>query len=290
VDTLPILVFQCLNGIVWGLIFAMIALGLSLTFGLMNLMNVAHGSFYMLGAMGTAVLNVTYQVPFALSVLISTFGVVVIGLLSNQLIFHRLTSSDPLIGLLATAGLLFVLDSGALAVFGSASISVPDPFGETVSIVGIDYPVYRLLVAVVSLLSIGALFLFLRRTKYGLWMRAVPESKELALIAGVEPRTINRLTIVLGSLLAALAGGLVVPIASANFQMGLSILGPLFIVVVVGGAKNLLGTVCVAMLLGIVRGVAATFLSPTEAEILSLVIMLPLLVIRPNGIFGGRNE
>jgi branched-chain amino acid transport system permease protein len=253
-------------------------------------MNVAHGSFYMLGAMGTAVLNVTYQVPFALSVLISTFGVVVIGLLSNQLIFHRLTSSDPLIGLLATAGLLFVLDSGALAVFGSASISVPDPFGETVSIVGIEYPVYRLLVAVVSLLSIGALFLFLRRTKYGLWMRAVPESKELALIAGVEPRTINRLTIVLGSLLAALAGGLVVPIASANFQMGLSILGPLFIVVVVGGAKNLLGTVCVAMLLGIVRGVAATFLTPTEAEILSLVIMLPLLVIRPNGIFGGRNE
>jgi branched-chain amino acid transport system permease protein len=288
-DTVPLLIFQCLNGVVWGLIFAMIVLGLSLTFGLMNLMNVAHGSLYMLGAMLTARFAGIHGMNFALSVVLSVAIVTVVGIVINRLVLDRVVGAEPLIGLLSTAGLLLLIDSFALAFFGSASISVDDPVGSSIGIFGTFYPVYRLIVAAIAIAAIAAVFCFLRYTRLGLWMRAVPQSRDLSLIAGVSPRRVNRTTIILGSSLAALAGGLVTPIASAHFQMGLAIIGTSFIVVVVGGARNLLGAVAVAIGLGVARGIAATFVAPTEAEVISLVALLPLLVIWPNGIFGGRH-
>jgi branched-chain amino acid transport system permease protein len=288
-DTIPLLVFQCLNGVVWGLIFAMIVLGLSLTFGLMNLMNVAHGSFYMLGAMLTATFASVHGMNFIVSVVLSVAIVTFVGIVINHLVLDRVVGAEPLIGLLSTAGLLLVIDSFALAFFGSASISVEDPVSASIEIFGTFYPVYRLVVAAIAIAAIAGVFCFLRFTRQGLWMRAVPESRDLSLIAGVSPRRVNRTTIILGTFLAALAGALVTPIASAQFQMGLTILGTGFIVVVVGGAKNLLGTVTVAIALGVVRGIAATFVAPTDAEVISLVVMLPLLVIWPDGILGGRH-
>jgi branched-chain amino acid transport system permease protein len=255
----------------------------------MNLMNVAHGSFYMLGAMLTATFASGHGINFVLSVLLSVVIVSVLGVVVNRLVLDRLVGSEPLIGLLSTAGLLLLIDSFALAFFGSAAISVEDPISESIEIFGAYYPVYRLVVAGIAIAAIVGLFCFLRFTRQGLWMRAVPESRELALVAGVSPRRVSQTTVILGSFLAALAGALITPISSAHFQMGLTILGTGFIVVVVGGAKNLMGTVVVAIGLGIIRGVAATFVAPTEAEVISLVAMLPLLVIWPNGIFGGRN-
>lgn len=288
-DTVPLLIFECLNGVVWGLIFAMIVLGLSLTFGLMNLMNVAHGSLYMLGAMLTARFVSIHGMNFILSVVLAVAIVTIVGIFINRLVLDRVVGAEPLIGLLATAGLLLLIDSFALALFGSASISVDDPVGSSIEILGTFYPVYRLIVAAIAIVAIAAVFCFLRYTRLGLWMRAVPQSRDLALIAGVSPRRVNRTTIILGSALAALAGALVTPIASAQFQMGLAIVGTSFIVVVVGGARNLLGAVAVAIGLGVARGIAATFVAPTEAEVISLVALLPLLVIWPNGIFGGRH-
>jgi branched-chain amino acid transport system permease protein len=288
-DILPLVIFQCLNGVVWGLIFAMIVLGLSLTFGLMNLMNVAHASFYMLGAMLTASFASVHGLNFALSVVLSVAIVTVVGIAINRLVLDRVVGTEPLIGLLSTAGLLLLIDSFVLAFFGSASISVDDPLGTSIEIFGTFYPIYRIVVALIAIVSIGGVFCFLRFTRQGLWMRAVPQSRNLSLIAGVAPRRVNRTTIVLGSSLAALAGALVTPISSAQFQMGIAIIGTGFIVVVVGGARNLLGTVVVAIGLGVVRGVAAVFVAPTEAEVISLIALLSLLVIWPNGIFGGRH-
>src|SRR3978361_1842534 len=112
-DTVPLLIFQCLNGVVWGLIFAMIVLGLSLTFGLMNLMNVAHGSFYMLGAMLTASFATNHGLNFVLSVFLSVVIVPVFGAIVNRIVLDRLVGSEPLIGLLSTAGLLLLMDSSA---------------------------------------------------------------------------------------------------------------------------------------------------------------------------------
>lgn len=283
-----ILAFQLFNGIVWGLIFALIALGLSLTFGLMNLMNIAHAAFYMLGAVITATL-IQWGLGFWEAVLIATLTVGLIGVVVNQLILVHVADAPPVIGLLATAGLLLLIDSLTLASFGSVPVAVDAPFDAAIPLLGLEYPTYRLLVAGIATLLIVATFLFLRWTPLGLWMRAVPGHRELAVIAGIAPNRINLATVVLGSLLAGMAGGLVTPIAGAHFQMGDAVLAPAFTVIVVGGAGNLWGAVTVAIGLGILRGVVSAFTTPTQAEILSLMILLPLLLLRPNGLFGNKH-
>ncbi len=283
-----ILAFQLFNGIVWGLIFALIALGLSLTFGLMNLMNIAHAAFYMLGAVITATL-IQWGLGFWEAVLIATLTVGLIGVVVNQLVLVHVADAPPVIGLLATAGLLLLIDSLTLASFGSVPVAVDAPFDAAIPLLGLEYPTYRLLVAGIAVLLIVATFLFLRWTPLGLWMRAVPGHRELAVIAGIAPNRINLATVVLGSLLAGMAGGLVTPIAGAHFQMGDAVLAPAFTVIVVGGAGNLWGAVTVAIGLGILRGVVSAFVAPTLAEILSLLILLPLLLLRPNGLFGNKH-
>ena len=278
------LIFQTFNGVVWGLIFALIALGLSLTFGLMNLMNVAHASFYMLGAVLTAQLVTRLGLGFWSGAALATISVGGLGVVVNRLVLARVVDSPPVIGLLATAGLLLVIESSTLATFGAVPVSVDPPVDATFSIFGVDYPGYRLVVASLAVAILIVTFLLLRFTRFGLWMRAAPQQRELALISGVSSGRINTATVIIGSLLAGVAGALVAPIAGAHFQMGSSVLAVAFTVIVVGGAGNLWGAVVIAILLGVVRGVAAAFMTPSEAEILSLVLLLPVLLLRPDGI------
>jgi branched-chain amino acid transport system permease protein len=285
-----ILVFQTFNGVVWGLIFALIALGLSLTFGLMNLMNVSHASFYMLGAVLTAQFVTRLGLGFWTGALLATIAVGVLGIVVNKVILERIAVAPPAIGLLATAGLLLVIDNSTLATFGSVPVSVEPPIDATLPIFGIEYPAYRLLVAGVAVVILTSTFLFLRFTRVGLWMRAVPQQRELASISGISSNRVNMATVILGSLLAGIAGALITPIAGAHFQMGSSVLAVAFTVIVVGGVGNLWGAVVIAILLGIIRGVGSALVTPTQAEILSLVVLLPLLLLWPNGIFAKRRE
>ena len=278
------LIFQTFNGVVWGLIFALIALGLSLTFGLMNLMNVAHASFYMLGAVLTAQFVARLGLGFWSGAALATISIGALGAIINRLVLARVTDSPPVIGLLATAGLLLVIESSTLATFGAVPVSVDPPVDATFSIFGVDYPGYRLVVAGIAVVLLIATFLLLRFTHFGLWMRAAPQQRELALISGVSSDRVNTVTVIVGSLLAGAAGALIVPIAGAHFQMGSSVLAVAFTVIVVGGAGNLWGAVAIAILIGVVRGVAVAFMTPSQAEILSLAMLLPVLLLRPDGI------
>ena len=278
------LIFQTFNGVVWGLIFALIALGLSLTFGLMNLMNVAHASFYMLGGVLTAQFVARLGLGFWSGAALATILVGALGAIINRLVLTRVTDSPPVIGLLATAGLLLVIESSTLATFGAVPVSVDPPVDATFSIFGVDYPGYRLVVAGIAIVILIVTFLLLRFTRFGLWMRAAPQQRELALISGVSSDRVNTVTVVVGSLLAGAAGALIVPIAGAHFQMGSSVLAVAFTVIVVGGAGNLWGAVAIAILIGVVRGVAVAFMTPSQAEILSLAMLLPVLLLRPDGI------
>jgi branched-chain amino acid transport system permease protein len=251
----------------------------------MNLMNVAHASFYMLGAVLTAQFVTRLGFGFWTGAALATISVGVLGMIINRLVLARVVDSPPVIGLLATAGLLLVIESSTLATFGAVPVSVDPPIEATFSIFGVDYPGYRLVVAGLAIVTLIATFLLLQFTRIGLWMRAAPQQRELALISGVSSSRINAVTVAIGSLLAGVAGALVAPISGAHFQMGSSVLAVAFTVIVVGGAGNLWGAVAIAILLGVVRGVAAAFMTPSQAEILSLVILLPVLLLRPDGIF-----
>lgn len=280
--------FEVLNGVIWGLILALIALGLCLIYGLMGIINIAHGSLYMVGAVAGVFIANTLGVNFWIMLLIVPLGVALLGVLLNELLFKRVVHRDPAIGLLATAGLLLIIDNIVLATFGGTPESIQAPLSGAVSIAGVYYPLYRIVVALIAIAVLGAVWAFLRFTTYGLWLRAVPQGRDLAAAIGVPIARVNRLTVALGALTAGLAGVLMTPISAAYFQMGLTILASSFIVVVVGGLGNLMGAVVVSILFGLLRGLFSLFMTPTWAEIGTLLVLLPILYFKPNGIFGGR--
>ena len=169
-----IIAFQVLNGLVWGLLLALIALGLCLIYGLMHVTNLAHGSLFMLGAVLTAYACNSLGLGFWVATLAAPLVVAALMLLLDRVLFTRVLGRDMTVSILATAGLLLVIDNVVLALFGGEPVSVDAPLEDAVEFFGISYPSYRLVaagIAIVVLLAFGA---FLKYTRYGLFMRAVP--------------------------------------------------------------------------------------------------------------------
>ena len=283
-----LIIFEGFNGIVSGLVLALISLGLCLIYGLMGIINIAHGSLYMLGAVIGVYCVQAYGFNFWLILVVAPLAVAAISVLINRVLLERIVNRNAAIGLLATAGLLLIIDNTVLATFGGAPKTVIAPVSGAVHILGMYYPGYRLVVALIAIGVLGAVWAFLRFSRYGLWMRAVPQARELAAAIGVPISRVNDLTVALAGLTAGFAGALVVPISGAYFQMGLSVLASAFIVVVVGGLGNLFGAIVVSMGFGVARGLFAVVMAPAWAEISALLLLLPVLYFRPNGIFGGR--
>jgi branched-chain amino acid transport system permease protein len=281
------LFFELLNGVVWGLILAMIALGLCLIYGLMGVINIAHGSFYMVGAVFGVYLVNHFGVSFWVALIAVPLLLCVLGLVLNTLVFERVVRRDPTIGILATAGLLLIIDNSVLAIFGGTPESIAPPVLGGVSIFGVFYPAYRLVAAGIAIFVLVLTWLFLRFTVYGLWMRATPQKRDLASAIGIPIGRVNQLTVMLGALTAGLAGVLVAPISAAYFQMGLTILAASFMVVVIGGLGNLPGVIGISLLFGVVRGMLCVFMPPTWAEVAVLLVLLPIMYFKPNGIFEG---
>ncbi len=275
-----------LNGLVWGLIIALIALGLSLVFGLIEIINIAHGDLFMLGAvLAWYVIRATGNFWLALAtvpLLVGVFGIAIErGIL-------RPIEHKPIITILATFGLSLILQQTVLATFGGAPQRIEEPIRGVIPLVGTFYPVYRIFVAVCSFLALAGLWVFLYKTRYGMWMRAVRQDREMAVALGIPSQQVYMLTFGLGAGLAALGGVLAAPVTSLEFQMGLDVLPTAFIVVIIGGLGSLQGTLVASILLGLLEGLANAFVTPTTARIFSLVFMAVVLLVRPQGIFGKR--
>lgn len=287
-EGVELLLFEGLNGVVWGLILALIALGLCLMFGLMRIINIAHGSLYMLGAVVTVSCIQAFGVNYWLLLILAPIAVAALCVIMNRVLFERIVHRDSTVGLLATAGLLLIIDNTVLATFGGAPHAVIPPVTGVAEVFGVFYPKFRLVAALCAFLVLLAVWAFLRFSRYGLWMRAVPQARELAAAIGVPIKKVNELTVVLVGLTAGFAGALTVPITGAYFQMGLTVLASAFIVVVVGGLSNLFGVVVISIVFGLARGLFTFLVEPSWAEVASLLMLFPLLYFMPNGIFGGR--
>ncbi len=280
-ELLPVLV---LNGLVWGLIVALIALGLSIIFGLLDFVNVAHGDFFMVGAVLAWVLidrTGNFWIAFAI--------VPVIGLIAGGLIERGVLKpieNDASLSIVASFGLSLILQEGVRATYGATPKRILDPIGGiTIPVFGFDYEVYRLLAAGISLIAITAFFLFLHQTKFGTWMRAVRQDRETAIAMGVPSDRIFMVTFGLGTALAMLGGVVAAPLTSVEFRLGLDVLPLCFIAVIIGGLGNLPGTAAAAILLSVLEGMITSVVEPTTARIISLVLMSVVLLVRPQGIF-----
>ncbi|MBI4272178.1 MAG: branched-chain amino acid ABC transporter permease [Candidatus Rokubacteria bacterium] len=285
-DLTTLILFQVLNGLVWGLVIALIALGLALIFGIMEVINVAHGSLYMLGAViAWYVLGATGS--FAAAVLAAPIAVGVFAMAMERVVLRPI-ENEKVLTIIATTGVMLVLQHSVLATFGGGIQRIPSPTPGAVKVLGLHYPVYRFVVAGVSVATIALLWLFLTRTRYGLWLRSVRQDAKMATALGIPVGRVYMLAVGLGGVLAGLGGVLAAPIVVIQYQMGFDILATVFIVVVIGGFGSLFGTAAAAVLLGMMEGVITVFTTPTWARIVSLVVMGTILLARPEGIFRRR--
>lgn len=272
-----------LNGLTWGIIIALIALGLNLIFGLLEIVNMAHGSLYMLGAVaGWFTIDATGS--FWLALLVAPIAIGVVGVLLERVVLRPI-EDDVTITLIATFGFLLIFQQLALLTFGPGTRSIAAPIPGTVSVGDLTYSTYRIAIAAFAIVLMGALYLFLFRTRYGMWMRGVRQDRETASALGVPTSWVYMFTFGLGAMFAGMAGVLLAPIVSVNHLMGLDILAVAFIVVIVGGLGSLQGVLVASLVYALLENVGSVFVAPVEARILTLAIMIAFVLVRPHGIF-----
>jgi len=287
--TLPLLtteqfVTYFLNGLSRGMIIFLVASGLSLIFGLVGLINFAHGSMLALGGYGTYVL-VGLVGSFWAGLAVSVLAVAALGLLLERTVLRDLYD-EPLLGFLGTFGIGLVIQEAVAVYFGSQSLTVSSPFPGAISFLGVDYPAYRLLVIVVGAvvaLGVGAL---LSRTRLGLEVHATANRQDTAEILGVDTSRVFTITFVLGTALAALAGALTAPITSISPTVGLGYMTTAFLVVIVGGMGSFKGSLVASLLAGQIIAFGWLVLSPTYVNIAIFVAAMVFILYKPRGFFG----
>ena len=284
---LPTFGVQLLNGVQYGLVLFLVASGLTLVFGILGVINLAHGAFYMLGAY-VAYWLTAYTGSFLLALAGGVAIAFVAGLLLETIFVRRLYGRDHLAQVLLSFGLILVLDELRDVLFGKDVHSVPPPSLLTGSIQLteiLSYPVYRLAVCVFCLAVAAAIFLVIRHTRIGMIVRAGAENREMTRALGIPFDLVNRYVFAVGIVLAALGGIVVAPISTVFPGMGDQMLILSFVVVVLGGIGSVAGAAIGALLIGLTDTFGKVFF-PTFSSITIYLLMAAVLVWRPHGILG----
>jgi branched-chain amino acid transport system permease protein len=286
--SLSLVLGQVLNGVVTGMLYALMGVGLSLILGILNLPNFAHGTLYALGAYLLFTVA-TWTGSFWVGLLIAPLGVAVLGAAIELLGMRRLYAAGHDFQLLLTFGLALILEQVLIVIWGPIGMSLLPPrvLGGAVDLGVTFYPRYRLFAMVVAGFLILAVWLGLERTRLGAIIRAGIEDKDMVSVLGIDVDRVFTLTFAVGAWLAGVAGALMVPIRGLTPTMGADILGIAFVVVALGGLGNLPG----AMLAGIVIGLAQSLVAlvwPVASIVVIFAVMAVVLLLRPQGLFGTR--
>ena len=274
-----------MNGLIWGLIIALIALGLAIIFGLLDIINLAHGDFFMVGTV-LAWATIQSTGSFWLAFLVAPLIGFILGALIQRIVIQPIRNVAAL-SIVATFGLSLILQETVRITYGPTPGRILPPIPGTLRMFSVDYDIYRLFAAAMALLAISGFFLFLKYTQLGTWMRAVRHDRDTAIAMGIPAGRVYVLTFAIGFALAALGGVVAAPITTVDFRGGVDILPFCFMAVIIGGLGNLPGTAAAAVLLAFLEGIIQSIADPTIARIASLVLMSAVLLLRPQGLFQG---
>ena len=278
------ILIQTINGIVTGMILALVASGLTLIFGIMEVVNFAHGELFMLGAcIGVLVLAGTGS--FWIALVVASLMVALFGAALQIVTLRPLLGRDPLTTILATFGTSLILQNYALWQFGPVARKIQEPITSHFHLFYLEYPWYRLLIAVLSGAIIGAFWLFLKFGKFGIWIRATTQDRVMAQAMGIPVPWVHTATFAIGAGMAAASGVLFGPLVGVNHTMGLDWVLKAFIVVVVGGMGNLGGSILAAIFISLLEAYASIWVSPAQAVIVSFIALILTLLFRPTGLF-----
>ena len=284
--TPQLLALQLVTGVALGAVYALLAIGLSLIFGMLTVVNFAHGAFFMVGAfLGVYFLQVTGN--FWFSLLLTPLAVGALGLVVERVLVRPLYGRGIDYPLLLTFGLGYVLIDAMRFFFGIEGMpsGTPSELRGATDLGFGHFPTYRLFLIAATALVIGALWLFIEKTRYGLIIRAGARDPEIVRVLGIDVAKVWLLVFAVGTAIAGLSGALAAPTRAVNPEMGITILAESFVVTVVGGMGSLPGAVVAGLLVGIVFSLTSLF-APAYAELSIFVLMAVVLLVRPQGLFG----
>jgi len=275
---------QTVNGLVNGMILALVASGLTLIFGIMDVVNFAHGDLVMLGAFvgATTMLNTG---NFWLALLVAALVIAIVGAVLQVTTLRPLLGRDPLMTILATFGMSLVFQKYALWQWGPSARKIQEPITGQFSMFYLQYPWYRVATAIFAGAIIGGLYLFLKYGKYGIWIRATTQDRVMASAMGIPVPLVHTGVFAIGSAMAAASGVLFGPLAGVTQTIGLDFTLRAFIVVVVGGMGNLGGSILASIFISLLEAYAALVVSPAQAVIVSFLALILTLLFRPTGLF-----
>jgi branched-chain amino acid transport system permease protein len=278
---------QLLLGLINGAFYALLSLGLAVIFGLLKIINFAHGALYMLGAMATVILFDTLGISYWAALFVAPILVGCVGVAIEYFLLRKIAGQDHIYSLLLTFGVALIIQGVLTNIYGVSGLrySMPDVFKGGMNLGFMFLPYYRAWVIVIALLVCFGTWFMIEKTKLGAYLRAGTEDSQLMQGFGINVPLLVSLTYGFGVMLAAFAGALAAPIYSVTPDMGSHILIVVFAVVVIGGMGSIAGAIITGILMGVIEGLTKTFYPPASSAVIFLVMVLVLLV-RPSGLFG----
>lgn len=276
-----------LGGVVIGVIYALVAMGLSLIFGVLEIVNFAHGEFYMLGAMAAFFLSSGMGLSYWPTVLIVTLAAVCVGYVLYEALLGSLHGEGFERSILLTLGLSMVLQNGAVYLFTMTPRMISNSLTYSNVVLGdLRVSEARLYALGLGLAAFAVLYLILHRTRIGKAMRGVSQNREAALMVGIDPRAVARLAVAIGIGLSGLAGAALAPVYAVHPVMGFAFVFKAFAIIIIGGLGNVSGAAIAAITLGILESLIGGFLPLVMVDALAFIAMIVILLFKPHGLFG----
>lgn len=301
-DLAALIAQQSINGIYLGCLYVMVALGLTLIYGVLNQINFAHADFVTVGAftafftvtrLATKVLGLPDTGGYLLSLFTALGAGAILGILVNAIVFAplRKAGADELRPLIATIGISVLLENGQLALFGPIPYQFDSPFAkETIRFGPLFFSQQSLLVVIVSVAAIAGLYAFMRFTFLGKALRAVAQDRETAGLMGINQNLVIAMTIVIASAFAGMGGALLGPVVVLTPFAGASLIVKAFAIVIIGGFGNMEGTIVAGLLVGIIEAFTVQYLGSGLIDLVVFALLLVMLVFRPTGLIAERKE
>ena len=274
-----------INGVTLGTNYILMALGFTLIFGVLRIVNFAHGEFYMLGAFLVLTAIVRFEVNYLLAAIIAVMAIGLLGYLTEEVIFRRFRDKE-LEGMIIALGLSILLQNLGLVAWGPYDLSIPPVFTGVLKVGTLFYPMERLMVVLLSFLLMAGFYLFLKKTKLGLAIQAIAQDTEIARVQGMRINRLYPLAFAIGTGLAAAAGAVIGPLFQLNPWMGIMPQVKAFIVVILGGIGSIPGAFLGGLILGVAESFVSTYASKALADLLGFILVIGILLFRPSGLFG----
>lgn len=282
---MDLLLQQVFNGLALGGVYCLVAIGLTLVFGVLRIPNLAHGSLYMLGAYVTYFALTTLGVPYIAAIGIAIVVLAGVGVLMERLIFHPLRNKPHTHHMIAAIGAMFFFQALAQAIWGADFRQMPSPVSGNATILGAQVDWQRIIIVVTAVLILGLLAVFMKRSVHGRSIEAIEQDRTGASLVGINPDRVSMLTLGLSAALAAIAAGLVAPINLLSPTMGVALDTKIFAIIILGGLGSVPGAIVGGFALGVAESLASTYISSGVGEAIAFLVLIAVLAIKPQGLF-----